>query len=753
MKRITLLLFLICIVATKSIFSQTAGFESIWTQYGHNFSSGYGMNRICQLTYDWKKIITIGDDNIIRIFDKETGNLLHNIQLDTTFYIYNTIGDIVITHDNKYLISSSLKVWDIETGELIKDLNKDNKHFLWETKISYDDSLICGFTNENGKDYPVIKVINTNDGSIVSTIDIGSEMNDFAFIKNTKKIVISDKINAFYIWDIEKESVMFSRKLTEFGFTPVENIKINISPDNKTGIFYCINNSKFLVYNFETNKVIQKWNEPIGLMQSPIFNNDSKYCIYTLDGRIVFRDVTNGKIAKTINPVSSVDRYQLSPDGKELLTSDDFQRLSDIYDIERNIPLQSILSHCTDMRNIEFSNNNEFLFTIDCNSGNNFLSKFDIEKRIRLWSYSFFEQKKEYHYFWLNPIAESPDGKTIAIAGSENAYLFGENNIIIILNTETGERTGYFEPHKMDITSIHFINNSELATSSFDSTVKIWDYSTGKLKRTLKFPQPVLDFRLIDNFIYIFTYEQETYSFIEKYDFATGNFIGKSSNYMIYLLRNKPYCISHDNSMYVTSNAKDTYWGSIKDLGNNNMYKGKEWLTALCLTPVDNSIAAGSDFSKVFFFDKENYAVEDSLSEVPYRVYRDNSGVIVGGAVRDIEYSNDGRYFAFCTETPALYLYKTKPVSVNETVIESENNLKLIYLGNNIYEIELTGLNPQSVEVMIYDYLGNQIKKTAYTDISGRRRFYIDAEALSAGLYFCLVRADGKDLSEKFIKF
>jgi WD40 repeat protein len=96
------------------------------------------------------------------------------------------------------------------------------------------------------------------------------------------------------------------------------------------------------------------------------------------------------------------------------------------------------------------------------------------------------------HSKWVNSVAYSPDGQTLA-SGSED-------NTIKLWNVNTGNLLQTFEGHSKWVNSVAYSpdgqtlasgsndNNSSivLASGSFDDTIKLWNVKTGKLLQTLE---------------------------------------------------------------------------------------------------------------------------------------------------------------------------------------------------------------------------------------------------------------------------
>ena len=106
---------------------------------------------------DNKKIVSGSNDNRIKIWDLESGELINTLKGQHTVYIYS----VAISPDNKKIVSGSYKtihIWDLESGVSINTL-KGHTNWVKSLAISPDnkkivsgsfDSTICIWNLESG---------------------------------------------------------------------------------------------------------------------------------------------------------------------------------------------------------------------------------------------------------------------------------------------------------------------------------------------------------------------------------------------------------------------------------------------------------------------------------------------------------------------------------------------------------------------------------------------------------------------------
>ena len=122
------------------------------------------------------------------------------------------------------------------------------------------------------------------------------------------------------------------------------------------------------------------------------------------------------------------------------------------------------LSHLSEVENLSFSANSRYLATA---SKNGLVCIWEFDKDMNLSSYkSRYELVHSYGY--VNGIAFSPDSEILATSGFDS--------IVRLWSVSTGKQLKQLPGHKSIVMSVSFSpDGSRLASASLDNTVKIWD--------------------------------------------------------------------------------------------------------------------------------------------------------------------------------------------------------------------------------------------------------------------------------------
>src|SRR5262249_21764903 len=139
-------------------------------------------------TPDGKKILTwhglfdFANDYNLKLWDADDGKLLFNLEGHKS-----AIDNVDFSNDGKKILTSSsdftAKVWDVATGRLIMDLNKDS---ISSAIFSPDAKKILSITFPTSN----CKIWNAVTGDLILTFPTPSKIISSRFISNGEKIEI-----------------------------------------------------------------------------------------------------------------------------------------------------------------------------------------------------------------------------------------------------------------------------------------------------------------------------------------------------------------------------------------------------------------------------------------------------------------------------------------------------------------------------------------------------------------------------------
>ncbi len=216
--------------------------------------------------------------------------------------------------------------------------------------------------------------------------------------------------------------------------------------------------------------ILEKDRSPIGAIDlSP---DGRKLVSGTENGVFYLWDLQSGKeLLEFTEEYESISALSFSPKGKHVASvSSNFQEFSDIHiwDIDSGDKIHTLEGLKSMAHGMEFSPDGNLIAT--CSSD-----------RILIWDVKTGTIKhtlrtSEEHKYELN---FSHDGRYLAA---------GVGDVVEIWNVETGQTYKILTGHEDDVRDVEFSpDGKSLASSSFDHTVKIWDFDTGVCIKTLEY--------------------------------------------------------------------------------------------------------------------------------------------------------------------------------------------------------------------------------------------------------------------------
>lgn len=375
-------------------------------------------------TSDAKQLASIANDFTIKIWDTDTGTLINTISCDHPF------GHcITYSPDNKYLLAvfsdEVMIIWDVETGSIINslDLNKilNIPQCVHCVHIACDSTFEKVALAECGR----IHVI-----SFLTDQTYSFEVNDpqsIAFSPDGRYLVATsaDGIN---LWDFVK-GVTSNMNLSD-GIEPRDS-QIAFSSDGRQVVFVFDNIIGLLEISGGSN--VQTFGESDSLYVGVSFCNDDKY-IATIseEGIIMIWDV------KTLTEVAA--NYEEIPD----------------------------VIH-QDVNKVVFSSKGNLVGVVS--EGYNIV----IKSVVSPYVYKIFKEPN----YRIGDISYSPDGKYLVTTNREEPF------DLSIWDIEKENIVQKLSGHSDTIFSVEYSRDGTyIVSSSYDSTIRIWDAKTGSCFKT-----------------------------------------------------------------------------------------------------------------------------------------------------------------------------------------------------------------------------------------------------------------------------
>jgi WD40 repeat protein len=397
------------------------------------------------------------------------------------------VESVAFSRDGKTLASGSedntIKLWDVSSGTELRTLTG---HSSSVNSVSFSP---LGKTLASGSGDHTIKLWDVSSGTELRTLTgHSSSVNSVSFNPDGKTLASGSGDHTIKLWDITTGTALLTLK----GYSPVA-----FSPNGKT------------LASGSGDATIKLWDVTSGTelrtlkghwAYSVAFSSDGKTLASgSQDHTIKLWDVTSGAELRTLRGhFDSVNSVAFSPDGKTLASGsgeavlrrhhfnssalaggfEDFT--IKLWDVASGTELRTLKGHFNAVVAVAFSPDGKTLA-----SGS-------WDKTIKLWKVASGTELRTLtaHSSWVESVSFSPDGKTLASGSADYAINLWDLTSGRELRTLTGPRHSGFELRNVvefsAFVSVAFSPDGKtLGSGSKDTTIKLWDVTSGRELRTL----------------------------------------------------------------------------------------------------------------------------------------------------------------------------------------------------------------------------------------------------------------------------
>ena len=433
----------------------------------------------------------------ITLLDAQTGKRLKSFG-----GLYTTLS-LCFSPDGKVLASSgddwdsNIRLWDVQTGKLLKTLKKRTAFEDFEGRDV--NSVVFspdGRTIASGSGNGTIRLWNARTGEFIKYLEGHTKsVNSVVFSPNSNRLISTGE-DGVCLWDVNTGEYIEEVQIpaVSAAFSPDGN---TCAIGSETGI--SVRNARTFQFlkDLRENRGSEDNNfrgKDIGSIGSVAFSPDGNTIVSCGGNNIHLWDSdTNQRLKTLIKHTDSVNSVVFSPDGNTIASASD-DRTIRLWNVNTREHIKTLMGHADSVRRVVFSSDGE---TIASSSN---------DRTVRLWNANTGELIKTLtgHIENVNTLAFSPDGNTITSGSGQLLYLGGGEDSgtcvgqeIRLWNANTGELLKTLIGHTSVVNSVAFSPDGNTIASgsghwwgyegkaSTGEEVRLWNANTGELIKTL----------------------------------------------------------------------------------------------------------------------------------------------------------------------------------------------------------------------------------------------------------------------------
>ncbi|EDR02889.1 uncharacterized protein LACBIDRAFT_393541 [Laccaria bicolor S238N-H82] len=364
-------------------------------------------------------------------------------------------GDQIVTHSKQ---DSSLLIWDIKTGHLLKKL-QGHTDVVWSVAFSSNGNQIASCSKDKS-----VRLWDAKTGhQIINLQGHSSDVQSVAFSPDCSEVVSGSHDFLIKVWDTKTGKLLRE-------FESPENVANSLvfSPDSHKIASGAAGGSVW-VWDAKTGDHLIEMQGHSGWVSSVSFSPDShKVVSGSFDRLILLWDADTGHILSKLQGHSAfVLSVAFSPDGNQIVSGSRDHSVC-VWDAKIGHLLRKLQGHTNCVGSVTFLPDGQKIISSSHDGS------------INVWDAKTGQlREQEGHANSVTSVSFSPDGHQIVSGSLDNS--------VRVWETKSGHQLKELQGHADHVSSVMFSpDGNQIVSGSYDHSIKIWDVKTGHQLKTLQ---------------------------------------------------------------------------------------------------------------------------------------------------------------------------------------------------------------------------------------------------------------------------
>ena len=377
-----------------------------------NDSLLFGLNFVNSIEFspDGNTLTSGGNDDTIRIWDVNSGELLNTLTGPTW-----NLKSIAFSPDGQTLASSggeNVRLWDAHTGELLNTLTEETEGV--ETLRLWD----------------------ANTGEHLTTLTFRPTIKSVAFSPDGSMLAGGSSDSTIHLWDAhtgeQLKTLTRHKRVVNTYYFGENTIAVNLSGVNS--VTFSSDGSTLAsgggntvhLWDANTGELLNTLAGHTEIVNSVVFSRDGNTLASSGGLTVRLWDVNSGELLNTLTGhARGVNSVAFSRDGNTLASGGDDDTIR-LWDVNSGALLSTLTGHTDPIESVAFSPDGN---TLASGSQDGTIILWDANTKETLKTFDFTEDTIGFsinYLFYVESVAFSPDGQTLASGNSFNTILLWE---------------------------------------------------------------------------------------------------------------------------------------------------------------------------------------------------------------------------------------------------------------------------------------------------------------------------------------